>query len=68
MPISIELLNSLPRINEIRFNRDGTSLVWSESVGAQGVIFEGKQEEMPVGFQVIKMRAGAWVMAAVILM
>jgi len=41
-PISIELLNSLPRINEIRFNRDGKSLIWSESLGAQGVIFKGK--------------------------
>ena len=25
-PISIELLNGLPRINEIRFSRDGTKL------------------------------------------
>jgi hypothetical protein len=42
LPISIELLNSLPRINELRFSRDGTNLVWSESVGAQGVLFKGK--------------------------
>ena len=41
-PISIELLNSLPRINEIRFTRDGTKFVWSESIGSQGVIFESK--------------------------
>jgi dipeptidyl aminopeptidase/acylaminoacyl peptidase len=41
-PISIELLNRLPRINDVRFNRDGTRLVWSESIGAQGVIFERK--------------------------
>jgi len=40
--ISIELLNSLPRINEIRFFRDGKSLIWSESQGAQGIIFKGK--------------------------
>ena len=44
-PISIELLNGLPRINEIRFKRDGTNLIWSESLGAQGVIFEGKTRE-----------------------
>ena len=42
VPISIELLNQLPRINDVRFSRDGARLVWSESIGAQGVIFERK--------------------------
>ena len=41
-PISIELLNQLPRINDVRFSRDGTKLVWNESIGLQGVIFERK--------------------------
>ncbi len=41
-PISVEKLNSLPRINEIRFNHDGSSLIWSESQGSQSAIFKGK--------------------------
>lgn len=41
-PVSIELLNSLPRINDIRFNKDATRLVWSESVGKQGILLAGK--------------------------
>lgn len=42
MPLSIDLLNQLPRINDVCFNKDGTRLVWSESIGSQGVIFEKK--------------------------
>jgi dipeptidyl aminopeptidase/acylaminoacyl peptidase len=41
-PVPIDLLNQLPRINDVRFSRDGKRLVWSESIGAQGVIFERK--------------------------
>jgi dipeptidyl aminopeptidase/acylaminoacyl peptidase len=44
-PISIEVLNSLPRINEIRFSRDGKSMIWSESHGTQGVLFRGVTRE-----------------------
>ncbi len=39
-PVSIDLLNQLPRINDVRFKGNGTGLVWSESFGSQGVIFE----------------------------
>ena len=40
--ISIELLNQLPRINDVRFSGNGNRLVWSESTGTLGVIFERK--------------------------
>jgi len=42
IPLSIELLNLLSRVNDVRFNGDGTRLVWSETFGSQGVIFESK--------------------------
>ena len=42
VPISSDFLNQLPRINDVRFSGDGARLVWSESIGAQGVIFERK--------------------------
>ena len=37
--ISIEVLNQLPRINDVRFGKDGARLLWSESIGAQGSDF-----------------------------
>jgi dipeptidyl aminopeptidase/acylaminoacyl peptidase len=38
--ISIDQLNQLSRINDVRFCGDGDGVIWSESIGSQGVIFK----------------------------
>ncbi len=41
-PVTIDFLNQLPRINDVRFGGDGKRIFWSESIGSQGVIFGRK--------------------------
>lgn len=38
-PLSIEMLNSLPRINDARFSADGRFLLYSASEGSQGALY-----------------------------
>ena len=39
LPVTIQSLNQLPRINDLRFSADGHFLVWSQSKGTQGVLY-----------------------------
>lgn len=38
-PVSIALLNQLPRINDVRFSPDGRSIVYSAADGSRGVLY-----------------------------
>ena len=46
-PVTVDFLRKLPRINDVRFAPDGKDLVWSESVGKQGILYAGGFNESP---------------------
>jgi len=47
--VSIQTLNELPRVNEVRFSGDGRHLLYSASEGSQGVLYARTQTGKPIG-------------------
>lgn len=46
--VTLEDLNLLRRLNDIRFNREGNRLFWLETIDGQGSIFQGGEGQNPV--------------------
>lgn len=47
-PVSLEELNRIRRLNDLKFSRDGKTLFWVESIDGKGVIFRLNQSGQPV--------------------